>query len=154
MTPPGGQQVIFRLQDFNRALVESRDKLGVGETPSEIRIRFGARYSSTRAVRTEVGRDRCAHSTGGAAAQLPGVSDCHRGTHGQPGHAGVNQTLSQNRAAAVKTWLVQKGQVPDGCIITSGFGQTRPIAPNTTAAGRQKNRRVEVRLLKASAPEK
>ncbi len=42
----------------------------------------------------------------------------------------------------------------DACIITAGFGQTRPIASNNTAPTRQKNRRVEMRLLKASTPEK
>jgi outer membrane protein OmpA-like peptidoglycan-associated protein len=155
VTPPGGQQVIFRLQDFNRALAESRDKLGVAETPSEIRIRFGAE------VLFDTGKYELKPAATAALTQLAGllrsypgypiVIEGHTDSQGTPAS---NQTLSQNRAAAVKTWLVQNGQVPDACIITSGFGQTRPVAPNSTAPGRQKNRRVEVRLLKASAPEK
>lgn len=155
VTPPGGRQVVFRLQDFNRALAESRDKLGVDETAAEIRVRFGAE------VLFDTGKYDLKPAATASLTQLAGllrsypgypiVIEGHTDSQGKPPS---NQTLSQNRAAAVKNWLVQKGQVPDGCLVTAGFGQTRPVAPNTTAAGRQKNRRVEVRLLKTAAPAK
>jgi outer membrane protein OmpA-like peptidoglycan-associated protein len=155
VTQPGGKHVVFRLQDFNRALVESRDKLGVDETPTEIRVKFGAE------VLFDTGKYELKPAATTALTQLaallrsypgfPIVIEGHTDSQGTPPS---NQTLSQNRALAVKTWLVQKGNVPDGCLITAGFGQTRPIAPNSTAAGRQKNRRVEVRLLKDTAPPK
>jgi flagellar motor protein MotB len=58
---------------------------------------------------------------------------------------GPNQALSEARAAAVKDALVSKG-VPDSVIATRGWGDTRPVAPNTDAAGRAKNRRVVVTL--------
>lgn len=57
-----------------------------------------------------------------------------------------NMTLSTNRAEAVKTYLVNKGISADR-ITTEGFGETMPIADNTTAAGRTKNRRVEIKLM-------
>ena len=57
-----------------------------------------------------------------------------------------NMTLSTNRAEAVKKYLVSKGISADR-ITTEGFGETMPIADNTTAAGRTKNRRVEIKLM-------
>jgi OOP family OmpA-OmpF porin len=56
-----------------------------------------------------------------------------------------NQKLSENRAAAVKSYLVKKG-VDESRIMSAGFGETNPVADNKTAAGRQKNRRVELIL--------
>lgn len=54
-----------------------------------------------------------------------------------------NQKLSENRATAVRSYLVEQG-VPGDNITATGFGKTRPVATNDTAAGRQKNRRVEI----------
>jgi outer membrane protein OmpA-like peptidoglycan-associated protein len=61
------------------------------------------------------------------------------------GQASSNMTLSKNRTLAVQKYLVKKG-VPVGRIKTEWYGQTRPIAPNTTPEGRQKNRRVEIAI--------
>lgn len=61
-----------------------------------------------------------------------------------------NWVLSDNRAISVKKYLVSKG-VKEDRIITTPFGSTVPIATNTTAAGRQKNRRVEIKLKKINA---
>ena len=61
------------------------------------------------------------------------------------GNAAKNLQLSKDRAAAVKDYLVSKGA--DAANIESeGYGQTKPIASNNTAAGKAKNRRVEVEL--------
>lgn len=57
-----------------------------------------------------------------------------------------NQLLSEMRAAAVKTFLVGKGIDP-GRIQTKAYGETKPIASNETAEGRQKNRRVELNVV-------
>ena len=57
----------------------------------------------------------------------------------------LNQKLSDNRAAAVKSYLVSKG-IDASRITSSGHGETMPIADNTTAAGRQQNRRSEMTL--------
>ncbi len=58
------------------------------------------------------------------------------------GKTEANMKLSQERADAVKQYLVKKG-VDSGRIITAGFGDTKPVADNTTEKGRAENRRVE-----------
>jgi len=52
-----------------------------------------------------------------------------------------NQKLSENRANAVKNYLVKKG-IGDNKLIAVGKGETEPIASNDTKAGKDKNRRV------------
>jgi OmpA-OmpF porin, OOP family len=61
------------------------------------------------------------------------------------GDSEKNQTLSQNRADAVKAYLAKKG-IDEARMTATGHGQDEPVADNTTAAGRQKNRRVELKL--------
>lgn len=62
------------------------------------------------------------------------------------GDAAKNMLLSEKRSKAVKAYLVKKG-VPADNILTEWFGQTMPIADNATEAGRQKNRRVEMKII-------
>jgi len=57
-----------------------------------------------------------------------------------------NMTLSKNRAQATAKYLQGKG-VPEKQLVTEWFGETKPIADNTTAEGRQKNRRVEMQIV-------
>ena len=57
-----------------------------------------------------------------------------------------NQRLSERRAAAVKAYLVSQG-IPAAKIVTRGYGESRPIAYNTTEEGRAKNRRVEIEVV-------
>jgi outer membrane protein OmpA-like peptidoglycan-associated protein len=61
------------------------------------------------------------------------------------GSAQKNQALSQRRASAVADFLHAKG-IPQQRIAVAGYGPTRPVASNSTAAGRQENRRVELTL--------
>jgi len=60
------------------------------------------------------------------------------------GSSATNLRLSEARAQAVRTYLATKGVAPDR-MVARGYGPTQPIAPNTTAAGRALNRRVELR---------
>jgi len=62
------------------------------------------------------------------------------------GTAALNMELSRKRATAVKDYLAAQG-VEESKIITEWFGQERPVADNKTVAGRQKNRRVEMKIV-------
>jgi outer membrane protein OmpA-like peptidoglycan-associated protein len=59
----------------------------------------------------------------------------------------MNQTLSENRAASVKNYLVENGIQADR-LQTIGFGETKPVGTNRTAKGKAQNRRVEFSLIK------
>ena len=59
------------------------------------------------------------------------------------GSDGYNTTLSQERAKAVKAYLMARG-VPERQLATVGHGEARPVASNHSDEGRQRNRRVEV----------
>jgi len=72
------------------------------------------------------------------------------GIHGHTDDDGdekYNQSLSQRRAKAVLDWLVAHG-VAKARLESQGFGETKPIADNTTATGREQNRRVEFLIVK------
>lgn len=56
-----------------------------------------------------------------------------------------NQTLSESRAASVANYLKSKG-IDESRLNSRGYGQDQPVADNKTAAGRAKNRRVEMKL--------
>lgn len=60
------------------------------------------------------------------------------------GKATSNKTLSEQRAASVKTALTNKGISADR-VKTAGYGQEKSIADNSTEEGRAKNRRVEIK---------
>jgi OmpA-OmpF porin, OOP family len=68
--------------------------------------------------------------------------DGHTDNTGKPDK---NQILSDARAASVKAYLVSKG-ISEDRLTSTGFGQDKPVADNKTAAGRAKNRRVEMTL--------
>ena len=58
------------------------------------------------------------------------------------GKKASNKALSENRAQACRKYLVDKG-IDGSRVQAKGFGDERPIAPNDTPDGRQKNRRIE-----------
>lgn len=62
------------------------------------------------------------------------------------GDADKNIILSQQRADAVKTYLIHKN-IPAESLSTEGLGSNKPVADNTTVEGRKKNRRIEFEVL-------
>jgi len=66
------------------------------------------------------------------------------------GAADYNQQLSEKRAESVKKWLKENTEVDPEIIEISGYGESKPVVPNTNPDGsdnpeaRQKNRRVEI----------
>jgi outer membrane protein OmpA-like peptidoglycan-associated protein len=83
-------------------------------------------------------------------AKLTGIIQAHPGLNlaiegytDNTGSADFNMKLSQQRADAVRQFLISQGLSPD-IVASKGMGEANPIADNNTAAGRKKNRRVEI----------
>jgi len=68
---------------------------------------------------------------------IEGHTDSHGGDE-------FNQTLSQRRAESVQQYMINAMRIPTYRLIATGYGETRPIASNETAAGRQRNRRIDI----------
>jgi OmpA-OmpF porin, OOP family len=75
--------------------------------------------------------------------KYPTTSAIIEGHTDNVGSAEVNMKLSQQRAESVVTYLVDKFGIDRTRLSAKGYGETRPIAYNSTPEGRQKNRRIE-----------
>ncbi len=79
----------------------------------------------------------------GILIAYPGLNIEVGGYTDNVGADAMNQKLSENRAGAVRSYLVEQG-VTTNTVSAKGFGNTLPVASNDNAAGRQENRRVEL----------
>ena len=81
------------------------------------------------------------------AIRLFGEPDVIIGGHtDSTGSEGLNEVLSQQRAEAVRQYFVANGTIPYEKIIAVGYGSMRPIASNSTEAGRAMNRRIDITI--------
>lgn len=88
--------------------------------------------------------------------QLDQIAEAIRQNRGRPvlieghtdntGDSRYNQTLSERRANAVREALIARG-IDAARLTAQGLGETKPVGSNSTSAGRQQNRRVEVIIL-------
>jgi outer membrane protein OmpA-like peptidoglycan-associated protein len=79
----------------------------------------------------------------GVLLAYPGLKIEIEGHTDNVGSDEYNQRLSQQRAEAVREYLLSQS-VPSSSVTAMGFGKANPVASNDTAAGRQQNRRVEI----------
>ena len=63
------------------------------------------------------------------------------------GSDNINQSISEARAKNVGKFLVEVGDINQDRITTAGYGESRPVASNGTAAGRAENRRVDINII-------
>ena len=68
---------------------------------------------------------------------IEGHTDSHGGDD-------LNQALSQQRAESVQQYMINAMRIPTYRLIATGYGETRPVASNETAAGRARNRRIDI----------
>jgi len=124
------------LEQFNRILETKDSRRGLVITMGDVLFDTG-KYD----IRPPT-REMLAKLTGIVVAH-PGLKLEVEGHTDSTGSDELNQRLSERRADTVKTYLVQQGL--DGSAVTAkGFGKTMPVEDNSSAAGRQKNRRVEL----------
>ncbi|MBK0380710.1 OmpA family protein [Mucilaginibacter segetis] len=76
----------------------------------------------------------------------PSVKFVLNGNSSAEGTTEHNMALSVERANSVKTYLVNSGVNADNLMV-KGYGESKPVAPNTTEEGRVLNRRVEIKKL-------
>ncbi len=110
---------------------------------AENTVKFATGSSSIPTEYEEGLRQLAATATGlkGYIVEVTGFCD-------STGNAEINTKLSEERAKAVITYLMQQGQVPVRHIVAPGaMGHFAPVATNETDAGRAENRRVEVKVL-------
>jgi len=124
------------LQQFN-AILSTRDTpRGLVINMSDVLFEFG-KYN----LRSEA-RERLAKISG-IVLNYPELHFVAEGHTDNVGSDAFNQQLSEKRAAAVRDYLVQQGIVAN-TVTAVGLGKTQPVGPNTSALGRQQNRRVEL----------
>ncbi|MDP9146056.1 MAG: OmpA family protein [Acidobacteriota bacterium] len=124
------------LQQFNRIL-ETRDTVrGLIVNIGDVLFDTG-KYTLRSPAREALAK------LSGIVQAYPGLRLQVEGHTDSTGSPAFNQKLSEQRAFGVRDYLVQQG-VDTQSIGAAGFGPSMPVADNTSAAGRQKNRRVEI----------
>ena len=100
-------------------------------------------------IQFETGRDVIKKSSYPIIDQIAAIMDLNpeytltiKGYTDNVGREDFNLKLSQQRADAVKTYLINKGVAADR-LIAEGYGEASPVATNNTSKGRALNRRVE-----------
>ncbi|WP_338627922.1 OmpA family protein [Enterobacter sp. JJBC] len=114
--------------------------------PKIVRLDSMSLFDSGKAVLKTGSTKMLVNSLVGIKAK-PGWLIVVAGHTDNTGNAQLNQTLSLERAAAVRDWMRDTGDVPESCFAVQGYGASRPIATNDTPEGRTLNRRVEISLV-------
>jgi len=140
-----GRMMDNQEKDMNNALATS-EAASVSREGNLLKVTFKGDVtfdSNSAAVRpglySEI--DRVA----GVLTQYPDTFIRVEGHTDSQGSEAYNMDLSKRRANAVKNLLAQRG-VAESRVEVVGYGETMPVATNDTEAGRQKNRRVEIKI--------
>jgi len=132
-------QVVLRQQllaQFNAILQTTETARGLIVNMSDV-LFDTARYTLKPGAREKLAK------VSGIILGHPGLKIDVEGYTDSVGGDEYNMTLSNNRANAVRDFLVSQGLNSEG-ITAQGFGKSSPVADNSTAAGRQMNRRVQL----------
>lgn len=120
-------------------------------TEGEIVIMEQVQFKTGSAVILPVSDDLL-RQVAGVLAEHPEIAKLEvQGHTDSRGGKGYNRKLSQKRADAVRKWLVNNGQIDSGRLSAHGYGMDEPIADNATPEGRQKNRRVQFKILEKTS---
>jgi outer membrane protein OmpA-like peptidoglycan-associated protein len=127
---------ILLLKQFN-AVLQTRDTArGLILNMSDIL------FDTAKSTLRPAAREKLA-KVAGIVSGHPGLRLDVEGYTDSVGSDDYNQQLSEHRGDSVRDYLMQQG-MPAASVSAKGFGETRPVADNGTAQGRQQNRRVEL----------
>jgi OmpA-OmpF porin, OOP family len=121
-------------------------------TSQECQTRFsvisttGAIYFKSGSAELDSASDPLLNSVADIANRCPTVKIEVSGHTDTTGSSSANQSLSVARAQAVVAYLAQHGVAKDR-VTATGYGDTKPVASNTTEEGRAKNRRIEFQVV-------
>ncbi|MBZ5652080.1 MAG: OmpA family protein [Acidobacteriia bacterium] len=126
-----------RLSEQLNKILQTRDSArGLIVSMSDVLFDTG-KYSLKPGAREKLAK------VAGILLAYPGLNIEVGGYTDNVGGDQMNQTLSENRARSVRDYLVQQG-VASNSVTARGFGNSLAVATNNNAAGRQRNRRVEL----------
>jgi outer membrane protein OmpA-like peptidoglycan-associated protein len=124
------------LAQFNRVLPTT-------DTPRGLQVNLGdVLFATAKAILQPAAKEALARFSG-IVMNYPTLQFSVEGYTDSTGTQAFNQALSEKRAESVKDYLALQG-VSANAISATGLGESNPVASNSTAAGRQKNRRVEI----------
>lgn len=125
------------------ALRDQLADLQARQTNRGLVVTLGDVLFATDSARLTPGGERQVRRIAEAVSADPERTVLVEGHADSRGPASYNYDLSQRRADAVRSALVEAG-VPAGRVTARGLGEEVPVATNATAAGQQQNRRVEI----------
>jgi len=130
--------------DLRAQLLEQFNKvLPTIDTPRGLQVNMGDVLFDTAKFNLRMPAQLGLAKLSGIVLSHPGLKLAVEGYTDTTGTAAFNQTLSEQRANAVRDYLVQQG-LDAGTVTAQGFGPANPVASNDTPQGRQQNRRVEI----------
>jgi len=126
-----------KLSEQLNSILQTRDSArGLIVSMSDVLFDTG-KYSLKPGAREKLAK------VAGILLAYPGLNIEVGGYTDNVGGDAMNQTLSENRAASVRDYLVQQG-VASNSVSARGFGNSLPVTSNDSSTGRQQNRRVEL----------
>ena len=132
----------IQVNDITEALAVPRGTRIEASAPPTIRLPIFFEFNSAQ-LRPEANQLLDKVSAALASGELETFRFSIEGHTDDVGSPEYNENLSTDRAAAVENYLLAKG-VPRNRLGVIGHGESAPVAPNDTEAGRQRNRRVEI----------
>jgi outer membrane protein OmpA-like peptidoglycan-associated protein len=124
------------LEQFNRVLETTDTPRGLVVNMADVLFDTG-KYNLRQEAQIKLAK------LSGIILAHPGLNLAVEGFTDSTGGADFNMKLSGQRAGTVRDYLITQGLSAD-TVTAQGFGESMPVADNSTAAGRQKNRRVEI----------
>ena len=143
--------LVYRVEDIGGSV----EGLELTETDTEIRIDLAADVLfAFDSAEIERGAEEALRKAAEVIGDYPDSRITVEGHTDARGAEDYNLRLSQKRADAVRDWFVSQAGLDGGRFETRGFGESKPVAPETRddgsddPEGRQQNRRVEIRVHK------
>jgi outer membrane protein OmpA-like peptidoglycan-associated protein len=137
----GGEQLV----EVDEVIVIEEEEVVLEPVADAVRVELDVKFDFDKAQVKEASYGDI-KNLADFMSQYPQTSTVVEGHTDSVGTDAYNQRLSERRAAAVRSVLVDQYGVAGGRVNAVGYGESRPVADNATEAGRAINRRVEAEV--------